>query len=93
MKKLYSILLFIPASCLISSVCFAGDINQPTHLPNESRNKINQVRLKGLVADDEFNDIVKDSINPSDLNLVDQYGCTVNIGNTVADNSVSSGRS
>ena len=91
MKKLYSLLFIIPTSCLIGSTCLAGDINQPTHLPNEARNKINQVRLKGLVADDEFKDIAKDAINPSDLNLVEQYGCSVNIGNTVADNSVSSG--
>ena len=69
----------------------AGDINQPTHLPNEAKNKINQVRLKGLVADDEFEDIAKDAISSSDFGLIEQYGCSVNIGSTVADSSVTSG--
>ena len=50
MKKLPILIFAIPVSFLISSFCLAGDINQPNHLPNDARNKINQVRLKGLVA-------------------------------------------
>lgn len=91
MKKLPILIFAIPVSFLISSFCLAGDINQPNHLPNDARNKINQVRLKGLVADDEFEGIVDDAIGSPGSALIDQYGCSVNIGNTVADNSVSSG--
>ena len=91
MKKRTYFLLLILSGFLFCLTSFAGDINQPTHLPNDARNKINQVRLKGLVADEEFEGIAKDAIGSSDLNLIEQYGCSVNIGNTVADNSVSSG--
>lgn len=91
MKRLPIALLTLPLCFLISSYGIAGDINQPNHIPNDARNKINQVKLRGLLADDEFEGIVEDAIGSPESALIDQYGCSVNIGNTVADNSISTG--
>ena len=69
----------------------AADINSPVHLPNKAVNKINQVRLKGLVTDDETRAQVGEELNRIGLDRFEQNGCNLNIGNTTSANSLLSG--
>ena len=90
MKTQIQILLF-GTSLLVGSYCLAADINRPIHLPNESVNKINQVRLQGLIAEKENEANVNDELNAAGLNRIQQFGCNLNIGNTVSGSSLLSG--
>lgn len=90
MMKLIKSLLFCSTS-LFGLHSLAADINQPVHLPNKAVNKINQVRLQGLVAKDENQQLVEDELNKSGINKIEQFGCNLNVGNTVSSNSLLSG--
>lgn len=83
--------LLISASFLLSTQCLSGDINQPIHLPNKSVNKINQVRLQGLITEKEVGLQVDDELNATGLNQIEQYGCNLNIGNSISGSSILSG--
>lgn len=90
MKTQILICLF-SAALLLSMQCQAGDINQPIHLPNKSVNKINQVRLQGLITEKEVGLRVDDELNATGLNQLEQFGCNLNIGNSVSGSSILSG--
>lgn len=79
------------ASLLVATQCLAADINQPVHLPNKVMNKINQVRLQGLVAENEIGSLVNDELNRSGISQIGQSGCNLNVGNTVSGNSLLTG--
>lgn len=89
--KLLKQILSCCASLLLVTQSLAADINQPIHLPNKAVNKINQVRLQGLVAKDEIGSLVNDELNQSGINQIEQLGCNLNIGNTVSSSSLLSG--
>lgn len=89
--KLLKQLLSSCVSILVVTQCLAADINQPVHLPNKAMNKINQVRLQGLVAEDENRKLVSDELNNAGINQIEQLGCNLNIGNTVSGSSQLSG--
>ena len=89
--KLLKQLLSCCASLLVATQCLAAEINQPIHLPNKAMNKINQVRLQGLVAESENKQLVNDELNRAGINQIEQLGCNLNIGNTVSGSSQLSG--
>ena len=84
-------ILILSAGFLLGTQSMAGDINQPIHLPNKSVNKINQVRLQGLITEKETRLSVDDELNATGLNQIEQFGCNLNIGNTVSGSSLLSG--
>ncbi|MBT3047954.1 MAG: hypothetical protein G8D61_16920 [gamma proteobacterium symbiont of Ctena orbiculata] len=69
----------------------AADINQPTHLPNRAMNKINQVRLQGLVAEDEIEKDVAQEFGNIGIDRLQQTGCNLNLGNTIVSSGNLSG--
>lgn len=79
------------STSLLAVASLAGDINQPKHLSNESMNKINQVRLYGLVAGGAYKDKIEDELKDSDFDNFGQSGCDVSIGNSRQPNSLSFG--
>ncbi|MCU7845367.1 MAG: hypothetical protein KZQ93_16175 [Candidatus Thiodiazotropha sp. (ex Monitilora ramsayi)] len=72
-------------------VVYAGDINQPTHLPNNAMNKINQVRLKGLTARIENENAVSREFQNIGIGRIEQLGCNLNLGNTIVSSGNLSG--
>lgn len=84
-------IIFLSAGFLFSTLSMAGDINQPIHLPNKSVNKINQVRLQGLITEKETRLTVDEQLDAANLNQIEQFGCNLNIGNTVSGSSLLSG--
>lgn len=74
-----------------TQLLLAGDINQPTHLPNKAMNKINQVRLKGLTARVENENAVAREFQNIGIGRIEQLGCNVNLGNTIVSSGNLSG--
>ena len=85
MKRILSII--VPVVCLTYSPCalYAGDINQPTHLPNRAINKITQVRLLGLTAERENEGLLEDELSGIGIGNFNQVGCNLNVGNSIGD--------
>ncbi len=86
--KLILTIFLISSVLMFGTQINAADINEPVHLPNRTVNKINQIRLQGLVAEDENRELVEDELNKSGLNSLEQTGCNLNIGNTVSSSSI-----
>ena len=85
MKRILSICA--PVVCLViwPSAPFAGDINQPTHLPNRAVNKITQVRLLGLTAEEENEGLLEDELSSIGIGNFNQSGCNLNVGNSIGE--------
>ncbi|MCU7851825.1 MAG: hypothetical protein KZQ80_06400 [Candidatus Thiodiazotropha sp. (ex Monitilora ramsayi)] len=86
----------LPTLVLLLAFCplqasHAGDINQPTHLPNNAMNKINQVRLKGLTARIENENAVSREFQNLGIGRIEQLGCNLNLGNTIVSSGNLSG--
>lgn len=70
------------ASFLLPGTSFAQEINHPkSHIPNHLANKITNVRLRALVAEDEIGDEVNEQLHGIGFRGFEQVGCNVNIGN------------
>ncbi|MGI9304026.1 MAG: hypothetical protein ACR2RB_15195 [Gammaproteobacteria bacterium] len=65
------------------SIGLAQEINHPkSHLPNHIANKITNVRLRALVAEEEINAELDDQFGSGGFQGLDRSGCNVNVGNT-----------
>ena len=84
-------LFFLSIALCSAQWVLAGDINQPTHLPNKAMNKINQVRLKGLTARVENENAVAREFQNIGIGRIEQLGCNVNLGNTIVSSGNLSG--
>lgn len=91
MKAILTILVTVLFLANMPSLSRAGEINQPSHLPNRVMNKINQVRLLGLTAEEDYEALEDDTLNLPGIGTLDQIGCNLNVGNTVGDASRTGG--
>lgn len=70
----------------LQPVAQAQNINQPkSHLPNDIANKVSNIRLRGLVLEDEVDGELEGQFDDEGiLNFGTPGGCSVNLGNTLS---------
>jgi len=83
------------ALCLVYNDGFAQQINNPNHIPNGLKNKVNRIRVQSLVEEENLlkdteqqipseTEIVDPELIPN-IDLLGDGGCSISIGNSVVD--------